>query len=686
MNQYTCCVCNKQFNADRKSAICPECKSKPSVCVICGNEFKRTFPYTQKTCSPKCRGEYRAQTGIAKAGAAKMRATKIDRYGSTDPNVVAIAKNGSLKPRICPLCNIEFTPKAVRQIYCGNPHFAPCPVCGKPTEIKDYNIGVQACSEECRMARINATCLEKYGNKDAVNSDHAKALAKQHCLERYGTEYYMQTDEAKARVKQTMLEKYGVEYALQSDEIKERVKATTLQRYGSENYLKTDEGKQKVKDTHTQRYGGIGLASPILKSKAIATNLDKYGTEWGFGSEVVRAKTLETLKKRYKVDNFKQTKEGIENVVVDPSRINQYMEFRADPVAYISKYHPDSKPTVRSLCTELGVSDTPIYDILIRHDCKDIVDRSKVSNMEQQMYTFLDSLNLDTPIVVNDRKQISPQELDFYLPEYNFAIECNPTSTHNSSMNSWGDDNDIKSYNYHQIKSSLAKEKGIFLMHVFGYEWINKRNIIESMIRNVLGKCSGKVFARNTKVVEVDAESASRFLNSNHRQGNCYSSIRLGLVDKNSNELVSLMTFGKMRTSIGKKDEESNSSTFELVRFCSKLNTSVVGGASKLFKYFLSQYSPDKVVSFSDVAHTKGTLYDKLGFSEITVSSPGYVWVRFSDELYKNRVSCQKQFLPKMFEDVSEEDIANKTEPQIMMEHGYVQVFDSGVIRWEWSK
>ena len=682
MGYYKCCLCEKEFYAKHNSAICPECKNTPSFCVICGKEFAKSQPYTQKTCSPKCRGIYRAQSGIAKAGAVKMKQTKLDRYGSTDPNVVTIAKNGELAKRICPLCNKEFQPHAVRQVYCNDKHYAPCPVCGKLTEIKDYNIGVQACSDACRVARIQATCLDKYGNVNVLNSDHGKELARKTSLEKYGVEYYTQTEESKERYKQTIQDKYGVSAPIQVPEFRKKAKQTNLEKYGTEWQSQSEEVKLKVRATQEEKYGGVGLASSELRDKAVRTNLERYGVNWGFANEEIKQKAIQSVRERYNVDNFGQSKEKLINVIIDPSKVDSYINFRDDPERYVAS-HYQNKPTVRKLCVDLGVSDTPIYDVLIKNNCKDIVDRTKISNMEQEVKSFLDELNLNCSIVVNDREQIKPLELDFYLPDYNFAIECNPTSTHNSSVSTWVD-GEVKPYNYHKNKSELAEKKGIFLFHIFGYEWINKRSIVESMIRNILGKCSEKIFARDTYVSQIDSIKASEFLEINHRQGSSSSKIRLGLVSKTTQELVSLMTFGKTRTYMGRLESDSEN-TYELIRFCSKLNTSVVGGASKLFQYFVNNYHPDKVISFSDIAHTRGKLYSTLGFIEKNRSDPGYIWVRLLDEFSRSRVSCQKRLLPELFEDVSESDIHSKSEREIMLEHGYVQVYDSGVIRWEYT-
>lgn len=277
---------------------------------------------------------------------------------------------------------------------------------------------------------------------------------------------------------------------------------------------------------------------------------------------------------------------------------------------------------------------------------------------------------------------IKPLELDFYLPDYKLAIECNPTATHNSST-PYKDIEEIRilSPSYHKHKTDLCESKGIFLFHIFGYEWGHKRNIVFSMLTNYLGKNDETIYARKCKIVEVNATDAELFLNNNHRQGSANSPIRLGL--EFEGQLVSLMTFGKMRGTIG-TGKEDLVDCFELVRFCSLLNTSVVGGASKLFNYFIKEYNPKQIRSFSDRAHTSGKLYPFLGFIEIRKSDPGYVWVDTKTDKAYHRINAQKQNIKKFLDDDSID--LDKTETEIMIEHGFVQVFDSGTITWEWVR
>ena len=87
-------------------------------------------------------------------------------------------------------------------------------------------------------------------------------------------------------------------------------------------------------------------------------------------------------------------------------------------------------------------------------------------------------------------------------------------------------------------------------------------------------------------IKEISSKDCSSFLDQNHIQGKLGAKVRLGLYY--NDELVSLMTFGALRKNLGQKSEDGS---YELLRFCNKLNTNVVGGASKLFKHFINNSS-----------------------------------------------------------------------------------------------
>lgn len=223
---YTCVRCGKQFKAKHKTAVCQDCHT--AICVVCRKEFKLNSPYNQKTCSPKCRGIYRKESGIAKRNAEKARETMLERYGVDNAR-----KLGTFRAvRKCRYCGKEFTATEFNQMYCSDVHYGPCPVCGKPVAIKDMMIGPQACSEACRQARIAQTNLEKYGTKCVFEAEAIKQKSKDTCKQKYGADHYSQTTEYREKFTHTMMERYGTSIALRNPQILDKLRKTCQTKYG----------------------------------------------------------------------------------------------------------------------------------------------------------------------------------------------------------------------------------------------------------------------------------------------------------------------------------------------------------------------------------------------------------------------------------------------------------------------
>lgn len=585
-------------------------------------------------------------------------------------------------------------------MLCSECRTGCCIVCGK--EFKRYDLKRECCSKQCasiwrkqsggyqrQIEKTKQTCLEKYGVDNPFKSEEIKQRIEQTNLEKYGVKSFSQTDDFKEKCRQTNLEKYGVENPAQNPEIQEKMRKTNLERYGVEYASQTKEFQEKTRQTNLERYGvENAFQNEEIRRKANETKIEKYDGI-GYDSEEISAKIKNTMKERYGVECshqnsnvvFKSNESMFQSFLekMDVEHKEKYRCFHENPREFILNNF-DYKPIIQEIADLTGVCYSTIEFYVLHCNCSSLV-RKSISIMEDQVVDFLISIDDSIDIVRNCRSMIYPQELDIYLPEYKIGIECNPTYTHNSSVPSFGVDQPLPS-NYHQQKSFICEEKGIFLFHIFGWEWSQKKDIIKSMIRNLLRKCDKKYYARKLKVTEVNQSICFDFLNNNHRQGSVISSINLGLVTED-NELVSVMTFNKMRPGIGKKENDTDK-TWELLRFCSKLNTIVVGGASKLFSYFVNKFHPEKIVSYSDIAHTRGNLYSILGFEKVSISDPGYCYVYPQTDSILSREKCQKKKLQNMFPDEILD--MNKSEREIMEEHGFVRLFDSGSIRWEWKR
>lgn len=532
--------------------------------------------------------------------------------------------------KICAECGKEFEGKG-KQKYCNRKHYRKCVICGQNFEISRDQLqnGDQrrTCSKKCTIELRKQTNTKKYGGVAPACSESVRE-----------------------KMQSTTLERYGVKHAAQADIFKEKSKQTALSKYGVEYYAKTDESKQKL----TERWRDEEYKNKVV-SKIAATNIERYGFRSSMQSLDVQLR-------------------NVTSKMTDSSKYQTFLKFKKNPREVIESLGLDHKPTLYELTSYIGVNESSVGVYIHLNNCEDLIYH-KSSIMETDVVAFLKELDPEIVVSRCDRTIISPYEIDIYLPEYQIGIECNPTATHNVDINVFDNSKPTMSISYHQMKTNMCEDKGVRLIHIFGYEWKYKQKILKSIISNALCKNKNRIYARKCEIRKVDSYECSKFLNENHRQGKVGSSVRLGLYFEN--KLVSIMTFGKLRKTIG-----SNGDGYELLRFCSTLNTCVVGGASKLFNYFIKTYSPNYIRSFSDRAHTTGNIYKLLGFVEVNRSTPGYCWVNINTEKAYHRMNAQKQNIKKFLNDDSID--LTKSEREIMTEHRFARVFDSGTITWEW--
>jgi hypothetical protein len=211
------------------------------------------------------------------------------------------------------------------------------------------------------------------------------------------------------------------------------------------------------------------------------------------------------------------------------------------------------------------------------------------------------------------------------------------------------------------------------LIHIWEDDWLYKKDIVKSILSNKLGFTSNRIFARKCKIGIVSNESTRTFLETNHIQGFVGSKVKLGLYYEG--ELVSIMTFGGLRKSLGYNNIENS---WELLRFCNKINLTVIGGASKLFSHFLKEYSPKLVISFCDYSRSSGNLYEKLNFEFSHLSEPNYYYI--VDGLRKHRFNYRKDRL------VRKGANSELSESKIMSELGYNKIYDCGMQKWIYKK
>lgn len=260
-----------------------------------------------------------------------------------------------------------------------------------------------------------------------------------------------------------------------------------------------------------------------------------------------------------------------------------------------------------------------------------------------------------------NRTVIHPQHLDLFSADYKLAVEVNGVYWHSEEKG--------KDANYHLSKTDRCLEKGIELLHFWDYEVKTKYHIVKSMLSARLGK-NERLFARKCSTKIISCAEANDFMRINHLQSEAIHKVAIGLFYENY--LISVMTFGKPRFN---KDFE-----WEMIRFATRCGITVVGGASKLFSAFISDYKPKSVLSYADRRYSNGGVYSKLGFSLARTSPPSYFYWKHNSII--SRYQAQKH---KLFKVLGDKFDAAKTEVENMSNAGYIRAFDCGNFVYEWK-
>jgi hypothetical protein len=117
-------------------------------------------------------------------------------------------------------------------------------------------------------------------------------------------------------------------------------------------------------------------------------------------------------------------------------------------------------------------------------------------------------------------------------------------------------------------------------------------------------------------------------------------------------------------------------SGWEINRFCNKIETTVVGGASRLFKQFIKDHDPAEVISYADSRWSDGDLYKTLKFEYVKQTSPNY-WYFLPNEVRRiHRYALRKP-------EGADREI---TEKELRSNQGYHRIWDCGNTKWIWKK
>ncbi len=419
------------------------------------------------------------------------------------------------------------------------------------------------------------------------------------------------------------LEKYGTTNPSQSAEIREKVRSTNIKKYGVSCSFQADTVKENIKKTMIKRYGvDHPQKCKEIRERTESTSIERYGGI-GLGSEEIKSKAQKTCIEKYGVPN----------------------PFAADQI----------KEQLMEDC--LGKFGVPYH--CMTDECRNAAVFAN-SSCNLKFMKLLDENNIN----YTREFPIDTKSYDFKVGST--LIEVNPTSTHNSTWGWRGHKSGIDK-DYHKNKTRLAIDNGYRCISLFDWDDYNK-------IINFLLKKKDTIYARKCTIKNVNIDDTIKFINKHHLQGYSKSEINIGLY--NNEELVSIMTFGKPRYN---KHYE-----YELIRYC--YSKHIVGGEEKLFHYFIKQYMPKSIISYCDLSKFTGKLYEKLGFTcKSKDIKPSKHWVHNKTKQHITDNLLRQRGFDQLLGDKYGCFGKGTSNEKLMLEHGFVEVYDCGQATYIWK-
>ncbi len=461
----------------------------------------------------------------------------------------------------------------------------------------------------------NRVIKSKYfsaGNSNAHMECRKKELKEVHST--------WEREDVKKKIKDGYLEKYGVDHNSKIKEVVEKRKKTFIERYGVDNPSKGEVAKNKKKEKNAN-INGVKIEN---KENIIYKEIF---------SEKYISKYYEEDQKFWLLNSLKDENNNI------------WEDLKKNSLKYISnKYNID--------CDKLRHC---IYDNAEFYEkYKKTYSFPKI---QKQLEIKKELEKIDSNILFNTRKIITPLELDIYLPDKKFAIEFNGSFWHSEACVE-----PKEARMKHRQKLDLCRAQGIRLFNIFENHWDTRSVQLLNFIKTILGANSIKVAARKCIISNTECRE---FINNNHIQGYGARTLKFFNLEYNG-EIMASMTASKHH----RQNVEGN--PIVLNRLCFKDGVSVQGGSSKLFKQLLEwakKEGYDRILSWSDNCWTEGEIYKVLGFSLVKEYDPDYFYWSSLDKKYYSKQSQQKK---------KTNCPIGMTEREWCEERGLFRIFDCG--------
>lgn len=417
-----------------------------------------------------------------------------------------------------------------------------CQVCGKYLHFKNLKRGYFAfCSKECQQT--------KKGRE--ITNKRRKAL----CIQRYGVTSYMLLDKVKEKFHKTMKQRYGVNNALENKKLAEKAKKHLIDKTKKEK----EKIRKKIEKTNLEKYG---VKAPFLQKKYIKTHIEREHNQ----------SILFWKNKGYNIK------------YIDNNNILLYNGCKIHGNIILDK------KTFQNRIKKDRSALSPICPI-----CNPIIKKGN-SYLENFIYEFLKNNHIN--FEYHNREILEGKELDFYIPTFNLAIECNGIYWHCDLY---------KDKFYHYKKALKCLEKDIKLIQIWEDDFANNKEKIVNELKNEL-KLNQEILITNIEKIEFKV--AKLYIEDNYKEiiKKPINTLKI-LFNK---EIYGILLFKKYKKNIN------------IIKLYIKEGIYIKNLYTDLLRYFKKEYNNYEIKIKEDLDNSNALLYKQLGFKIEKIYNPDY--------------------------------------------------------------
>lgn len=347
----------------------------------------------------------------------------------------------------------------------------------------------------------------------------------------------------------------------------------SLARDGVKNSAQKEIVKDKIRNSNSQR-----LKSEEFKIQSKKTMVEKYGEKNAMKVPEIIEKQKNTLLDKYGVDNIMKVPE------ICKAASAKSIKTRIEN-GYILSIDGETLP---QHAKNLGWSRSHFGKLVRRYGFEEAVrHEKKFSSIENIIMNLLNSENIN----YDQQFRVDGKIADFKIED--LIIECDGLYWHSDIF---------LSEKYHSDKKNVYTKNGFKSLFFREDEIRDKLHIVKSIIKNAMGKNTNKYFARKLAIKEISSIESRDFMSKYHLMGgNNSSTYSYSLGD------VAVIQFKRLKNN-----------DYDIARFCTKSESTVIGGFSKLISHFIKIVKPDSISTFIDMRYGSGEYLKDIGFKEVS--------------------------------------------------------------------